>query len=342
MTVLIHPEAGPGVGLEHLSRCLALAQALRAAHAEPVFLVADDPPAVARLAQAGFRQEVSGAPFGSSEDDRLVQNLADRLGADVVVMDGHSVEGSTLSDIRDSGRVLLILDDHGRYDLPADFILDAGARPLPQNGGAARLMLGPRFALLQEPFWEVTPRVRSQVKRVLVIVGSVDPDGLTRRLMHVLDGLPGDFTLHVAVGPNFEDRAEIERLATAARRPVQVDDALLLPCGLIQQADLAISAAGDTLLELAACGVPTIAIRTDGARAHSLAALAEAGAVMTLPLSDVLAGPEPLIHALTALWPHPRREQASAAARGLVDGRGAVRVAQALLARTVASAVSLH
>jgi spore coat polysaccharide biosynthesis predicted glycosyltransferase SpsG len=98
------------------------------------------------------------------------------------------------------------------------------------------------------------------------------------------------------------------------------------------RADLAVSAGGQTLYELARCGTPTIAFCAGPDQAHNVRALDLAGAVVDAGTAgspgwlDRLADAVRRVSADDAL-----RTSLSRAGRRLIDGRGADRVRDAIL-----------
>ena len=170
--------------------------------------------------------------------------------------------------------------------------------------------------------------------RVLVTAGGSDPQGLLPEVLAVLGLLPGEFAVTAVVGPFVEDRGGIERAVHASRRSVQLAHAPASLAGLMQEADLAVSGGGQTLYELAAMGVPTVAVEVAGNQAPSLAALAAQGVVHCAGRATDPDLRGALAQAVAELLEdHHRREAMSAAGRRLVDGRGAQRVANAVINR---------
>jgi spore coat polysaccharide biosynthesis predicted glycosyltransferase SpsG len=105
--------------------------------------------------------------------------------------------------------------------------------------------------------------------------------------------------------------------------------------GLMTTCDLAVSGGGQTLYELAACGLPTVALCLADNQRGQLAALADQGALLpggardqgglSSPFADL--GP-----AVTQLAGDlALRQRMSAIGQRLVDGQGTLRVADALL-----------
>ena len=206
---------------------------------------------------------------------------------------------------------LLLLDSYSeRRDefAPDAVFLDEGGPP-----AGAKLVIGPEglappeYACLRRPYW--TPPRReagAEVRRVLVSTGAATPAATLAG--EVAAALPG---AQVRVTGN-EDTVGVETIGT----PPTLRDEL-------EACDLAVTGAGQTMLEALATGRPVVAVITaDNQRAQARA------------VEDVVVPAEDDAWAKVAelAADHERRLDLAGRAREAVDGRGAHRVADALLA----------
>jgi UDP-2,4-diacetamido-2,4,6-trideoxy-beta-L-altropyranose hydrolase len=309
MRALFRVDAGPEVGLGHLQRCLSLALALREQGCESSFVL---PAGEDRVRAAGL--EVGEGP------------------ADVVVVDSYRVGPADLvADVP-----VVFVDDRAAFEFPCDVVLNGGAhaRELPYRGAPhTRFLLGPEYALLRPEFWppDQAPATGS-VERVLLLTGGSDPLGLGPQLLTALEPLPGEIAFTVVVGPLAENRAEVEAAARASAHPVDVVVGPAEVLELMRSADLAVSTAGQTLYELAAAGTPSVAVQIADNQEGNLRALAAAGVIRAAghagegSLSDSV-----LENCVQLVESHEARSGMAAAGRCLVDGRGALRAAAAIV-----------
>lgn len=335
MRIVLRADASPKIGFGHVSRCLALAEALvRNGHA--VALLGAEPPAALRALAGKIGVEHLGVSAPDPCADLLASLDAIRRwgGADACVVDHHELGRSWEAAIREAGLSVVAIDDLGR-EHECDLLVDANAgvtadryhgRVPPRTW----LMLGPRYALLREGFREEHrhARVRRQAQRILVSYGGTDPTGETIKAIEALAPL-GDLAVDVTVTsaqPQFE---HVRALAsTAPQLTLHVDRSDLEH--LLADADLVLGAAGVSALERACLGVPSIATVVADNQTASGAALADAGAMMLLgeAASVTPARLRALVEGLRACPDAVARMSAHGLA--LVDGRGAIRVATAL------------
>ncbi len=324
--VLCWVDAGPTFGLGHVSRGLAIAEALRERGITCRFALAPDATALAWLKVAGMRPPVLLA----DGEPALPHVLAAAAQAAAVVVDvKHPLSRAEVRALR-GVRPILVVDNAGAGVADADLVLApfAQARSRRWLAGAGFVPLRRAFRLagdLRGP--RGTPLV------VLVSMGASDPGGLT---VPALEGLAlarervGRLAARVVANPATPVWA---RLPPLARRldfppPCPID-----PNGMVAhlaEADVALLAMGVTVYEALACGVPAIVLcRTSADVAHARE-LEARGAIVSLGLHWT----EERIGAAVAdvLGAPGRVATMAAAGRALVDGAGAARVAERLIA----------
>src|SRR3954447_1230807 len=108
-TLLIRADASSEIGVGHVMRCLALAQAWQTTCGTVYFAAASIPEAIhRRLNDDGF-DVVSLSP--SSTASALIE-VADRLQSSHVVLDGL-FKGSYQRQIKEAGLRVMMVDDYG-------------------------------------------------------------------------------------------------------------------------------------------------------------------------------------------------------------------------------------
>ena len=339
--LLFRADASAAIGMGHAMRCLSLAEAYIGSGpgGRAVFLMAEPPPAFASRA-TGTGAEVRGlaAAPGSAGDVQETLATAGDVRAGWIVLDGYQFDGAFQAALVDAAHHVLALDDHGhagRYR--ADLVLNqnAGADPAlyADRAPGTRLLLGPRFALLREEFrrWPAQRRpVPPRARRVVVTLGGSDPDNVSARVLQGLAGLRGPLEILLLVGPANPHRSELQRAAAACPHPVQLATDVPDMAARLAWGDLAVAAAGSTVLELARVGTPQILIVLAENQAPGAAAMARDGLAASLGRHETL-DPGAIAAAVVALaGDGERREQLSRRSRELVDGRGTTRVLAAM------------
>jgi len=338
-TLLLRADGGPGIGGGHVMRCLALAQAWSETGGRAVFGAALLAPALQqRLADEAFGCLAVGVAAGSSADAAATVAAARSLDARVVVIDGYQFPSDFHQRLRDAGLKLATLDDNGeigRYvdDLVINQNRHASPTLYPRRADYTHLLLGTEYALLRREFrgWQGPPRTfPAAARRVLVTLGAADPQNVTAEVIAAIGRTPASEAEIVVVVGGSNPHAQVIG-AGAAELPNcrLLSDPGVEMAGLMAAADLAISAGGSTMWEMACMGVPFIPIVIADNQRQAAAAMARDG----YPAIERMAMARDLPAAVAALAADPaRRETLSRRGRELVDGRGAERVCAALRA----------
>ena len=338
-SVMLFADAGPGIGLGHLHRSLALAAALRH-HVPCVVATLDDAGIRDRVRAAGCLfapQPVFSAEATAHEVGDTVA-LAREYECRTIVVDSYAAAAGFLAGLRASGLRVVVLDDLAREPMPVQVVVNGGAQapalPYVSSTGDTVFLLGPAYAMLQPAFWDLPPRrIAGDVRHVLVTVGGDDTRNVTADLLGCLDRTSGDFDVRAVVGPFSSAGRRVDEAARDSRRVVSVVRGVTSLRDLIAEADVAISAAGQTLYELAAAGTPTIAFELFDNQADNLEALAAAGVVRSAGrVSDPGFHDRLAVLIDSLILDAGARAGLSAAGQRLVDGRGAARVAAAVVA----------
>jgi len=339
--LLIRADAGPCIGVGHVMRCLALAQAWREAAGEVTFACKSLPEKLrARLSEEGFRLHGVGPSSDLESDARFTRDLARELNA-AVVLDGYHFSQPYQAILHREVVRLLVIDDHGqiggyRADLILDQNLAARADIYEDRPADCRVLAGPEYILLRREFTRTSTRQqhgRNPVGSILVTFGGGDGHDITSRVMQALEHPTlGGVKIVVAVGAANPRVASIERAASESRHRVSV---LVDPSDMatvMETADLAICAAGSTCWELAYSCVPMLLVVTASNQAGVARALVRARIALVLSSSPDLDERTVLESLRKVMRDEHLRQSMADMGRGIVDGRGVGRVVKILKA----------
>jgi UDP-2,4-diacetamido-2,4,6-trideoxy-beta-L-altropyranose hydrolase len=318
--------ANRGIGLGHLRRCLTLSDALRGKAARTSFLVYKGDPAIAEWVR-GHCDDYTIDPGLTLQSAVHAASLSSRC----IVLDSYDVGASELEPLLRQGCRTMAIDDLADRALPATWILNT-CFPADSNRYRgltdAELLLGPEYALLRPSFASAVCRqIQQRAQKVLVVIGGTDPLRQTGRVVRLLSGLGGPLELTIVLGP----LAHFEGVSSHYPHPVRILSNVEQMDALMRESDMAITGAGQTLFELAATGCPAIALQVADNQAWSSALFRSLGSIEAFDART--ASDAELTASFIALQNDAgRRLTMSEAGRRAVDGRGAPRVADKLLA----------
>ncbi len=322
MLVRIFTEAGAESGWGHFSRCLALQQAWRQLGCPVEMLVDGTGDIEALLTRHGGRL---------CNWRRDYSKLAP---ADIVVVDSYRSEASLHRYLAERAGLIVFLDDTQRDVYPCGIVLNAalGAEDIPYPARASlRYLLGVRYAPLRQAFWPAEDiRMRPQLSTLLLSFGGSDSRNLTPPLLKMLTERYPALSKIVVVGAGFSNSEAIAAAADNRTTIAFAPDARQMRA-LMEKADLCIGAGGQTLYELARVGLPTIVVIAADNQWHNARRWEASGFAFIAGPHNIEDLAEHVAAQLRLLEDEKERSRAARAGRRLVDGHGALRVAESCL-----------
>ena len=360
---IIRCDASLLIGSGHVMRCRTLARELQRHGVQSTFICRRQPGDLISLLKQEFPvlvlPEHSLAPceglegrslyrswLGCSPEQDAAQCLealaeAGIKSASWLVVDHYGLDArweeqliAGLADCEAAPK-LLVIDDLADRCHKADLLLDQNffgqATTFRYQGlvpPQCRQLLGPHYSLLGPEYAQLHALVpsRTEIRRVLVFFGGVDPANLTGRALEaLLDPALSDLAVDVVLGLQSPHRHAVEKLV-ALRPHTTLHGPLPSLAGLIARADLAIGAGGATTWERACLGLPSLVVAIAANQLSFAEALDQAGYLQLL--GDVISvTSEQICSALLAKLNEPLT---GARVTPLTDGWGASRLAMAM------------
>lgn len=324
-------------------RCLAIAQEWKRRGGEVVFVTHCAFESLAGRIESSIGPPVRlGSHHPSPSDLENTLAIVERQGW-VVVLDGYHFDAAYERALRALGALVLTIDDEGeRQKVEANLLLNQNIEApnldyrLPPGGVA---LLGTRYALLRREFTEPTRKERihpETATNVLVTMGGADPDNHTLTVLRALDRVcnlvEGNIAVTVIVGAANSHKAVLEQKIRKTRCNVDlVSDVSDMPRRMAD-ADVVVSAAGTTVWELCYLGVPSLVVVVADNQIGIARGTAAVGAVVNLGVASDLEVDSMASVISEVLTDKGRRIVLSRNAAALVDGKGAVRTVDAMLA----------
>ena len=256
---VLRADASDLIGVGHVMRSLALGEALLDAGFDVVLASVDLP--------AGIREEARKCgitivdlrcePFGS---DDAIATLA--LNGAVLVIDGYLFEREFFEILEKRATNFVVIDDNVETKaLAPSVVINQNPHATPEMyahlSGEPQLLLGLQYALLRREVREVTKQLIDPVAgKVFVAMGGSDFLKLTSPIVDGLKDL--DIEICVAIGPTNGQRQQIEETVRSIPRARVISQADYIT--ELASSSLAILAAGSSLWEAAALGVPSIGL----------------------------------------------------------------------------------
>lgn len=340
MTILFRCNASPAIGFGHLTRCCALANALREQDQRCV-MVGPDLDYAKPTDHALFDDWIPMPNWLSrSADANKVIDLAEVHQADWLILDDYRIDEPYQFSLRTAGLRWLQFDGNAQKPLWAEIVLvpnlaldENDYAPVLRNPDT-NILCGPGYALLRPQFPPVTLQPNKRpVEQVLVTFGGGDDRGAIEFVLTaLLSRTPQSLQFTVLSGAyNPRNQALANWIAQHADSRVRL---LINPddvASVFASCDLAIMAGGTSTFEAACCGLPMILISiADNQTRNSenweqLGAAIYLGAFGSITMSLLAKTVQDILNA------DDQRRNMAEAGKTTIDGKGSQRIVEALL-----------
>lgn len=179
----------------------------------------------------------------------------------LVINDILDTSADYIAALKKQDIITLNFEDLGLGAEIADLVInDLYPHQIPSE----RILVGPRYFCLRDEFLH-TPEAEynSEVRRILITFGGTDAGSITHRVIGLLGGelVERGIDVDVVLGPGYLHHQELGRLIDEiGSTRIRVISKTSKISEYMQQADMAITSGGRTVLELASLKVPSIVI----------------------------------------------------------------------------------
>lgn len=258
--VLFVTQGNASLGLGHVYRCLLLAHEI-SEHQVLFLCTSQSEIAYSRIASFDYQTIMQ-------QGDLAAQVLS--LSPDLVINDILDTDAHYVGALKQAGHRVVNFEDNGPGAELADLVFNA----LYEDGPSPRpnLRAGHQYFCLRDEFDSARRRPPApEVREVLITFGGTDPNDFTRQTLETLLPLARarGIGLNIVAGPGYQHKAALlARLEELGDPSLSFSDGTRVISSMMERADLAISSAGRTVLELVHMRKPCI-IMSHHAREHS-------------------------------------------------------------------------
>lgn len=341
--ILFRVDGNTVIGAGHIMRCLSIGMAARAAGAECGYLIADHS-FEALIKKEGFWVYVLESDY-SRMDDELVDliSIITDYDPDITLIDSYYVTAKYINTIREKTYVAYI-DDTISFAYPVNILInyniyaeDLKYSDLYIKAGikTPQLILGKAFVPLRQEFQNLSEiSVKQNVENILFSAGGADPEHMILAFVNTIidSNIIDHYNFHLILG-NFEP--DLDEIVELSKKYSNIYPHKNVTCmaQLMRQCDIAVSAAGSTLYELCACGIPTITYSLEDNQIPGAQTFSKKN--MMINIGDIRLNNmfmNDLLMSLSELCiDYGRRQKMHLSVLNAVDGHGAKRIANELL-----------
>lgn len=326
MKVSIITEGFYDTGYGHITRCLSLYQAFIERNIIPTLYINGDDEC------KSFIPETKYEIFDwLNNQDGLLDKVK---GSEIIIIDSYLASLDLYEKVAACTTFPIYIDDYMRLDYPEGTVLNGSinAEHLKYPSLAGRnYLLGPKYIPLRKDFWQSREKqIKSDIQSVLITFGGQDLSNLTPRILRFLVRNQPELNKKIIVGGGFKNLDLIYE-AKDMNTEIYNSPSSAEMMRVMFESDIAISAAGQTIYELARVGVPTIAISIAANQKNNLAGWIKEEFLSVEFNNDTVNLENRLLVVFNNYKKRDIRFKLSTIGRKKVDGLGARRVVQSIL-----------
>jgi UDP-2,4-diacetamido-2,4,6-trideoxy-beta-L-altropyranose hydrolase len=341
MRVVIFPDANGQIGVGHVKRCLSLAEGLDLFVRKITFVI-NDQISENLSHEIGLKYDLRLVNFDMLDANAFINIFAQEK-IDLLVVDNYHINSKWHKKIKNAfGCAIAAVDDLANRLLDVDFLIDQNIgidhRVKYRNliPSETRILGGAQYVLISYEYLKYIPaEISKKVESIGIFLGGTASVNLIKMVIDACRNFANfNGNIEIAITSNSKDLESIYALGSKDLRiKISVDQSSL--AGFYAKHDFYIGAGGGSSWERCYMGVASVVLQVAENQAPVVSALSRIGAALTLNTSEVLIDASLGRLLLTALKDYKLRNSCSKASLGLIDGRGATRVAIALLIKNI-------
>ncbi|MBN2144539.1 MAG: UDP-2,4-diacetamido-2,4,6-trideoxy-beta-L-altropyranose hydrolase [Candidatus Aureabacteria bacterium] len=254
MKVYILSEGNKETGFGHVTRCMSIYQAFLEKRISPIFIINGD-----ESTQTVWNG-ASPLLMNWIEQKEVLEEI---YGSDMVIIDSYLADIPFYRTVSKIVKIPVYFDDIQRLEYPKGIVINGaiGAEnisyPIRKD---IHYLLGHRYSCLRKEFWRVpVKKIRKNIQNILFTFGGNDMRNLMPSVLSAVIREAPKINKFIVAGRAFNHIEEIEKVKDEYTQIIYDPDAKTIR-NLMQRADIAVTAGGQTLYELARMGVPSIVI----------------------------------------------------------------------------------
>lgn len=354
MRIGIRVDSSNQIGYGHVIRCLALASELRRRGHQCIFICLEfEGNSIGLLKSYGYKvlssrpsSNISVISFNGSinyDDSKNTLDILAKESYDWLVIDHYFIDNKWEKLASKYCKKILVIDDFFDREHYCDLFLNPNkaldAKEIQKHKfpTKCRFLVGPKFALLREDFSNLRRaanmkfRPISRITNILVMTGGVDQFNIANSVLIGLNKctIPNRLNITVLLGSCSPGIEAVKRFSKADHiNDISVLSDVSDVHKLMQNADIVVSTAGSTAWEICCLGLASILIPVTDNQKRISSYLNEIGAAIELHPHAISIQFGDVFNSVLSL---ERVRTMQSAAASIVDGLGAVRVADKIL-----------
>lgn len=192
----------------------------------------------------------------SKLNDKKIKFILESFNPDLIILDKLEEKLHNIKFLKKYSKILAIDYIGKNYEL-----IDYGINFLYPSSKIKNSFSGFEYSILKKEFSKgkkFTPK--KSVKSIIILQGGSDTYCFIPKIILALNRINSSFKITVVTGASFECNMTLKKALLKNTKPIQILHNVSNMHDVMKNHDLAITAAGNTLLELACIGVPSVIV----------------------------------------------------------------------------------
>lgn len=327
MRILIRADGGNNIGMGHIMRTLTLAKELKK-YFDVEYVCRDGN----KYSDGIHKVQICGFKVNTLNENSFLEDLI-KLKGDILITDSYDVDEEYFLKTKEKFNKTIYIDDMGLYSFKnVDMLINQNINADDLNydlSSGTKYLLGCQYTILRDEFMNLKPKfIKRRVRDIMITCGGADPFLLTLKMLYYLKD--EKYRFHVAVGPAFN-----EDYVSKLKSYENINNMFFYynadMKAVMEKCDMCISAAGITLYELCAVGIPALSIIVAENQNKVADKFNSLKLIKSLGWHDDI-NKEKILEEISLLNKnYSMRKEISEKSRSLVDGKGTLRIVEKIL-----------
>jgi spore coat polysaccharide biosynthesis predicted glycosyltransferase SpsG len=320
LRVVILVDGNNKIGMGHVYRSLNLAKKLRKNGYKIVFLTQT-------IQSKKIISQIYECKLIQKLNNNTTKNFLKKFCPDIIILDKLNETKNNLSFLHKFCPIMGI-DYIGKHKTMIDFGINI---LYPKSGISKNSYSSLDFAILDEKFQKCNKKkITKEINSILILQGGADTYCFTPKIIKAVSSLNGNFKISVVLGPSFKCWTKLNQVLKESKKLIKIHHNVKNISSLMQKADLAVTAGGNTLLELACLGIPSLVVCGEKFEEETAVLLEKKGFCINIGFGGHLTSSKIHYYLTKIITDYTLRKKMHKIGPKLVDGKGGLRIAKIL------------
>lgn len=324
LQILIKTDGDNKIGMGHIYRCMALSHELKNLDSVIQFLIPKN-----KIIENKLKK--FGKCFFSPNNETKELKLIKKLKPDIIIIDilpkYFQYRNRYLKKIKNHSKLLVMLDFIQNGSKYAD--LSFHSLFYPKKKFCRKTFSSLDFLITRNEFFKSRKhyKLKKNVKSILILQGGADTKCISPKILKSLESLPLEINLTLIVGSKFNCWTQLKSITNSSSRKFCILHDVKNISYEMRKHDLAITAGGNTMIELLTIGIPSIIICGEQHEMQISTLIANKKMVHNLGFGKNLSQKSILKETKNLIKNYEKRKILSKNSKKIIDGKGGKRVA---------------